>query len=833
MSERFKGEKDYDYREFNKLERIGEGAYGEIYKAKWKEEVVALKIPKPNRDKKYIIKELQLFENFDYHEKIIKFYGTTKDNENQINFILEYAEDGNLRDYLDKNKKLGWSDKLNIAKEIAEGLNFLHSNGIIHRDFHSKNILVHKGRAMIADFGLSEHENVEFEASSAFGMPAYIDPHCLENSKSNYVSKKSDIYSFGVILWEISSCRQPFEGFEPYYVICNIRKEGMREQPVNGTPKRYMSLYVDCWNNDPEKRPETNSVLETLQELVKDYDPTIEKIIHVNINSSIKTYKFILSNEEKLDHVRKMILNKEETNDIQFDYFVSKNNEPIHHEEEPNISLESILRPSISLDCFDIQIIDVWTKLIEMIEKGFIFKNGLVENAQKIAFKINKNKIKSKIFKENENRNVSEIFDLTDEQKEACMCELDILCSRNLITYNNSILPWLSIFLGKSKEEASNQKLKNQIITEIFFTKLKRTEIFISREDIILEEEFRKKIEMALSSCKNYHEMINELREIAKEYGWFYARHFVFGGAIIKETNTRNSADIKQIFPLNHFSKKISYIYSLSQHLGELSKIANIQDCHIFATIMNKNEGVFSLRVEYINNENSPVIVVHKITKNKLIQHEHLKIGWIIVGLPNNFDFDFTQTEYPIVLKSKKCSISSKDGNHYKVEIPKHDDSYILSACVLETVSKTVKETFVIGSHIISSSNSACIFVHDLKGKAINDDELLQRLKLFFCTIETNQECNAGQLNIKWIESKNESNVFHGTEKENVNVFPGNTNLGQADILNNEKLILVNQIFENCCNHGFLNVNSNEIIYKALNTPSSESEKIEYFLFKL
>ncbi|CAG8602264.1 37061_t:CDS:2 [Gigaspora margarita] len=422
-------------------------------------------------------------------------------------------------------------------------------------------------------------------------------------------------------------------------------------------------------------------------------------------------------NRDKKYIIKEMILNKEETNDIQFDYFVSKDNEPILHEEEPNISLESILRPSIK------------------------------------------------------------IFDLTDEQKEVCMCELDILCSRNLITYNNSILPWLSIFLGKSKEEASNQILKNQIITEIFFTKLKRTEIFISREDIILEEEFRKKIEMALSSCKNYHEMINKLREIAKEYGWFYARHFVFGGAIIKETNTRNSvnsysrnvggdlgnkstfmsfadslkdfekwkiieyndicpifdildddlrkkvldvlAGIKQIFPLNHFSKKISYIYSLSQHLEELSKITNIQ------------------------------------------------------------------------------------------------------------------ETFVIGSHIISSSNSACIFVHDLKGKVINDDELLQRLKLVFCTIETNQECNAGQLDIKWIESKNESNVFHGTEKENVDVFPGNKNIGQTDILNNEKLILVNQLFENCCNHGFLNVNSNEIIYKALNTPSLESEKMEYFLVKL
>ncbi|CAG8848974.1 10256_t:CDS:2, partial [Racocetra persica] len=77
---------------------------------------------------------------------------------NQYNLILQLAAEGNLREYLRRNfLKLDWSDKLRFAQEIAEGLLFLHDNGIFHRDLHSKNILVHNRRMLIADFGVSKH----------------------------------------------------------------------------------------------------------------------------------------------------------------------------------------------------------------------------------------------------------------------------------------------------------------------------------------------------------------------------------------------------------------------------------------------------------------------------------------------------------------------------------------------------------------------------------------------------------------------------------------------------------------------------------------------------
>ncbi|CAG8486209.1 23671_t:CDS:2 [Cetraspora pellucida] len=612
--------------------------------------------------------------------------------------------------------------------------------------------------------------------------------------------------------------------------------------------------------------------------------------VSVNLFSpTIKSYKFKLSKEEKLNQVRNRILNEEKSNGIRFDYFLSKKNEPILHEEESNLPLESILRESISKNYYHIQIVDVWTKLIEMIEQGFVFEDNLVNNAPKVAFTINKDKIKSIIFKAKENSTIPEFFNYEEEKIEECKRELDILCARNLISYKDStIVPWLSIFLGKSKE-ASLENLKNKMTTEIFITKFKKAEIFISKEYIILTEEFKRKIKKTINSNKNYHEIMDNLREITKDYGYFYARHIVFGGAIIEETNPENStypriigggnfgkqpspkefaeslkdfkkwriieysdicsifdllddelrkkvldllgyrilkADIKDI-PLNHdFSEKKFYIYSLAPQLEELSKITNIQDCHIFASIMNKDDGVFSLRVEYINDESSPAIVVHNITN---IQNKYpIRIGWIIVGQPNNFDFHFVHTEYPIVLKSKKCSVSYKAGKHYRIEIPDFDGSCMLSTCVLETPSKTTQATFVVGSHIIPSSHLACIFVHDLKDNTINDDELFQKLKLFVCTIDANQKCNGGQLNINWIKDKNHPNVFHSGE-EMSSIFSGNKKTEKAENLYNQ-LILVDQLFENCWNHGFINVNSKGIIFKGLNTPSLDSERIGYFL---
>ncbi|RIB30245.1 hypothetical protein C2G38_2026985 [Gigaspora rosea] len=103
--------------------------------------------------------------------------------------------------------------------------------------------------------------------STAYGMPAYIDPKYLDDS--NYKrNKKSDVYSIGVILWEISSGRPPFSSIASVYKLASQILKGDREKPIEDTPPQYIELYKKCWDEDPANRPETRIILNTLKKLI-------------------------------------------------------------------------------------------------------------------------------------------------------------------------------------------------------------------------------------------------------------------------------------------------------------------------------------------------------------------------------------------------------------------------------------------------------------------------------------------------------------------------------------------------------------------------------------
>ncbi|RIB24277.1 kinase-like domain-containing protein [Gigaspora rosea] len=179
--------------------------------------------------------------------------------------IFKFADGGNLRTYLADNfSKLQWGEKLLIAIGIAKGLKYLHDNGIVHRGLVRINILISGGRALIAGLGISELMNdTSLSISVARGMPEYIDPQCFKDNAYPR-DMKSDIYSFGVILWEISSGHPPFQTFENGYAIAIHVFDGGREEPVEGTPPKYEQLYKQCWDNDPKVRPDIMLVLEWL-----------------------------------------------------------------------------------------------------------------------------------------------------------------------------------------------------------------------------------------------------------------------------------------------------------------------------------------------------------------------------------------------------------------------------------------------------------------------------------------------------------------------------------------------------------------------------------------
>ncbi|CAI2171683.1 5860_t:CDS:2, partial [Funneliformis geosporum] len=181
---------------------------------------------------------------------------------------MEYADGGALKSYLNFNfDKLTWDDKYTLAFQLASAVSCLHEEGIVHRDLHSGNILIRHGMIKLADFGLSKRIEVATNQTRVFGVIPYIDPKRFSGQQGNdstlqqdSLTVKSDVYSVGVLLWEISSGRPPFyvEG-KGYDIDLAIKiSQGQRE-----------SIIPECWDNEPDIRPALNKVVDKLNAIIK------------------------------------------------------------------------------------------------------------------------------------------------------------------------------------------------------------------------------------------------------------------------------------------------------------------------------------------------------------------------------------------------------------------------------------------------------------------------------------------------------------------------------------------------------------------------------------
>ncbi|RIA89586.1 kinase-like domain-containing protein [Glomus cerebriforme] len=271
--------KFYEYEHFSSIQEIGSGAGGKVFRAKYNnvENYFALKFffNINSATIKEIVREIKLQRDVDYHGNIIRFYGITKlESENKIHqaksylLVMEYADGGTLRNYLNENfNKLTWNKKYNLAYQLACAVSCLHDEGIVHRDLHSCNVLVNHDSIKLADFGLSKRiEEASKSKSKLLGMVPYIDPKSLMDSKNQTeLKKKYDVYSIGVLLWEISSGIPPFHGEAYDFSLMYKILQGRREKIVPNTPDDYARLFTECWDDEPNNRPFMHDVVKRLK----------------------------------------------------------------------------------------------------------------------------------------------------------------------------------------------------------------------------------------------------------------------------------------------------------------------------------------------------------------------------------------------------------------------------------------------------------------------------------------------------------------------------------------------------------------------------------------
>jgi serine/threonine protein kinase len=209
--------------------------------------------------------------------------------------VLEYATHGSLRDYLRVNySTLKWADKLEILLNIINNLDFIHERNYIHKDLHSGNILqfYYKGwfDTKITDLGLAQLVDSNSPNSTAVcGVLPYIAPEILNGKPYSF---ESDIYSFGIIMVEISTGKPPY-GNIPHdeqlaISICN----GKRPTVAKGTPKCYIDLVNQCLDASPYRRPTSKEILNKIRywRFCDDYEKHSSKKSFLKKNSNNSEY---------------------------------------------------------------------------------------------------------------------------------------------------------------------------------------------------------------------------------------------------------------------------------------------------------------------------------------------------------------------------------------------------------------------------------------------------------------------------------------------------------------------------------------------------------------
>lgn len=259
--------------------RIGAGGFGEVYKCKWDNRMVAVKTLQkiedddPQAVMAEFMVEMKLMSKL-RHNNVVAFLGASI-YVPKLAIILEFMPGGSLYRAIHRRRRnnLGAFPVLKslwIAYGIAKGMAYLHSQYpvIIHRDLKSPNILLGTNvrEVKITDFGLSRLRVNTYVNTGPGGTPEWMAPELL---RQDPFDEQSDVYSFGVILWELMMCEKPWKDDHPMQIVFKVgsRAEKLETPPLEVCSPEVRDMIVKCFAERPSSRPRFEELTKTLDQL--------------------------------------------------------------------------------------------------------------------------------------------------------------------------------------------------------------------------------------------------------------------------------------------------------------------------------------------------------------------------------------------------------------------------------------------------------------------------------------------------------------------------------------------------------------------------------------
>ncbi|XP_070575926.1 receptor-interacting serine/threonine-protein kinase 3-like [Ptychodera flava] len=307
---------------------IGRGAFGAVYWAKhtdWQTEVAVKLCETPNSgqsERQSILSEARKISKAN-HKHIVRLYGITLSSK-LCGLVIEYMENGSLERLLRNLKaevEIPWPLRWRFVHEICSGMNILHTLSpvkVFHLDLKAGNILLDEHLSVkITDFGLSKlrtSHSTGCVAGGPGGTITHFPPEHLDNINLP-VTEKFDVYSFGIVIWEILSREEVYKNAHYSEVIAIAVRNPSNSRPdLNDIPsdlpddmkQKLVPLMKQCWDPDPQKRPYFKDMSETLSSKYKSYKAEIRKATSKVLDEMGKAGKLEIELSEQFKQVLKL-----------------------------------------------------------------------------------------------------------------------------------------------------------------------------------------------------------------------------------------------------------------------------------------------------------------------------------------------------------------------------------------------------------------------------------------------------------------------------------------------------------------------------------------------